>query len=270
MTLKEAEALLKCAGIDEAREEARIIFERLGDIPRYKLTDLSLSCEDARVKDAIERRCTREPLGYILGEVEFYRESYEVSPACLIPRADTEVLVDLAVRLIPEGELFLDLCTGSGCVAVSTLKNTKNTTAVAIDISPAAIEIAKRNAEKNGVCERIEFREADLFVSDLSEYRPFAILSNPPYVSSSAYEGLESEIFFEPKIAFTSGEDGADLLRRLVDICKKAIKPEGFFAFEIGYDQGDIMRSLGKIHGLSVEIIKDLGARDRVALFKNK
>ena len=270
MTLKEAEALLCSAGIDEAREEARIIFERLGGIPRYRLTDLNAACDSARVLNAIERRRTREPLGYILGEVDFYREIYEVSPACLIPRADTEILVDLAVRLIPEGEFFLDLCTGSGCVAISTLKNTKNTTAVAIDISPLAIEIAKRNAERNGVSERIKFREADLFVSDLREYRPYAILSNPPYVSTSAYEGLEGEIFFEPKIAFTSGEDGADLLRRLVEICKSVIKPEGFFAFEIGYDQGDIMRSLGEAHGLAVEIVKDLGSRDRVALFKNK
>ena len=270
MTLKEAEALLCSAGIDEARGEARIIFERLGGIPRYRLTDLNAACDSARVLDAIERRRTREPLGYILGEVDFYREIYEVSPACLIPRADTEILVDLAVDLIPEGEFFLDLCTGSGCVAISTLKNTKGTTAVAIDISPAALEIAKRNAEKNGVSDRIGFLEADLFKADLKEYSPFAILSNPPYVSTSAYEGLEGEIFFEPKIAFTSGDDGADLLRRLVEICKNAIKPEGFFAFEIGYDQGDIMRSLGEAHGLVVEIIKDLGSRDRVALFKRK
>ena len=270
MTLKEAEALLCSAGIDEAREEARIIFERLGGIPRYRLTDLNAACDNARVLNAIERRRTREPLGYILGEVDFYREIYEVSPACLIPRADTEILVDLAVDLIPEGEFFLDLCTGSGCVAISTLKNTKGTTAVAIDISPAALEIAKRNAEKNGVSDRIGFLEADLFKADLKEYSPFAILSNPPYVSTSAYEGLEGEIFFEPKIAFTSGDDGADLLRRLVEICKNAIKPEGFFAFEIGYDQGDIMRSLGEEHGLAVEIIKDLGSRDRVALFKRK
>lgn len=270
MTLKEAEALLCSAGIDEAREEARIIFERLGGIPRYRLTDLEVSCDDARILDAIERRRTREPLAYILGEVDFYRESYEVSPACLIPRADTEVLVDLAVELIPDGEFFLDLCTGSGCVAISTLKNTKGTTAVAVDISPEAIEIAKRNAEKNGVSDRIGFLEADLFKTDLKEYSPFAILSNPPYVSTSAYEGLEGEIFFEPKIAFTSGDDGADLLRRLVDICKRVIRPEGFFAFEIGYDQGDIMRSLGNKHDLSVEIIKDLGGRDRVALFRIK
>ena len=270
MTLSEAMVQLKCAGIEDAREEARIIFERLGGIPRYRLTDVTLTCEGERVKAAIKRRCAREPLGYILGEVDFYRESYEVSPACLIPRSDTEVLVDLAVRLIPEGESFLDLCTGSGCVAISTLKNTKNTTATAVDISPAAIEIAKRNAKRNGVSDRITFREADLFESDLSEYHPFAILSNPPYVSTSAYEGLEREIFFEPRIAFTSGEDGADLLRRLVDICKTAIKAEGFFAFEIGFDQGDIMRSLAEAHGLSVEIVKDLGGRDRVALFRNK
>ena len=270
MTLKEAEALLCSAGIDEAREEARIIFERLGGIPRYKLTDLEVSCDNARVLNAIERRRMREPLAYILGEVDFYRESYEVSPACLIPRADTEVLVDLAVELIPDGEFFLDLCTGSGCVAISTLKNTKDTTAVAVDISPQAIEIAKRNAEKNGVSDRIDFLEADLFKTDLKEYSPFAILSNPPYVSTSAYEGLEGEIFFEPKIAFTSGDDGADLLRRLVDVCKRVIRPEGFFAFEIGYDQGDIMRSLGEAHGLAVEVIKDLGARDRVALFRIK
>ena len=270
MTLKEAAALLRNAGIEEAREEARIIFERLGSIPRYRLTDLTLECDSALVSGAIYRRCAREPLGYILGEVDFYKEVYKVTPACLIPRSDTEVLVDLAVRLIPDGELFLDLCTGSGCVAISTLKNTTDTRAVAIDISGAALDLARENAEKNGVADRLSLIRADLFTDELPPLRPYAILSNPPYVSASAYEGLEKEIFFEPKIAFTSGEDGADLLRRLVEICKSSIRPEGFFAFEIGYDQGDIMRSLGVAHGLTTEIIKDLGGRDRVALFRLK
>ena len=268
MTLSEAARRLSERGIEDAVDEARILFERIGGIPRYRLIDRSVECDTQRLLCAIERRCAREPLAYIIGEVDFYRESYEVTRDCLIPRSDTELLVDLAVARIPEGELFLDLCTGSGCVAISTLKNTVGTRAVGIDISDAALKIAEKNAKRNGVEDRLRLVQKDLFSSDLKDYHPYAILSNPPYVTETAYAGLKEEIFFEPKIAFTSGEDGLDLIRRLIPLCREAVRPDGFIAFEIGYDQGESAKALAVLHGLDIEIHRDLGGRDRVALFK--
>lgn len=270
MTLTEAARLLSECGIEDARGEARLLFELVGKIPRHELIGREVECERVELVDAIYRRCKREPLQYIVGSVGFYNESYEVSPDCLIPRADTELLVEVAVKNLPRGARFLDLCTGSGCVAISTLKNTEDTVCEAFDISDAALAMAKKNAEKNGVAERLTLKRADLTKGFDADERPFAILSNPPYVSDSAYERLEPEIAFEPKIAFVGGEDGADFYRILTPACKNAIDPDGFFAFEIGYDQADILRRIADEHSLSVEILTDLSGLDRVALFRLK
>ena len=268
MTLNDAVKLLRQSGIESAAEEARMIFELVGGFPRHALIASNPESDSEELLSALERRAAREPLQYILGQVGFYKESYRVSPDCLIPRPDTETLVELAISRIPDGAFFLDLCTGSGCVAISTLKNTKNTRAEAFDISEAALEIARINARENGVSDRIVFTNADV-LSKLSPIeRPFAILSNPPYVSLSAYESLEPEISFEPRIAFVAGEDGSDFYRALVPVCKELIDPSGFFAFEIGYDQADLSRHLADIHSLTVEIIKDLSGNDRVAVYR--
>ena len=268
MTLTEAIKALSDSGIEDARGEARLLFEYFGKIPRYELIGRDASCDSPELISAIERRAEREPLQYIVGSVGFYNESYEVSSDCLIPRADTELLVDVAVKNIPSGALFFDFCTGSGCVAISTLKNTKDTRAVAYDISSAALAIAKKNATANGVADRLTLRCADLTRGLSVDERPYAILSNPPYVSFSAYEGLEPEISFEPKIAFVGGEDGADFYRIFTPLCKSLIDPKGFFAFEIGYDQADILRNIAKKNSLLVEILTDLSGRDRVAVLR--
>ena len=268
MTLTEAARKLSECGIEDGRAEARLLFELVGKIPKRELVGAEVRCEGAELDEAIRRRCSREPLQYIVGSVGFFNESYEVSPDCLIPRADTEVLVDYAVKNIPEGKLFLDLCTGSGCVAISTLANTRGTRCAAYDISEAAIAVARKNAEKNGVSERLALRIADLTEGFSVSEKPFAILSNPPYVSEAAYRTLAPEIGFEPKIAFVGGEDGAKFYKILTPICKNTIEQDGFFAFEIGYDQGALMRSLAEEHSLSLEIIKDFSGNDRVAVFR--
>ena len=270
MTLVEAARMLSDCGIEDARSEARLLFEVFGKIPRHELIGASVRCDDAEFVRAIERRCKREPLQYIVGRVGFYNEEYEVSPDCLIPRSDTELLVEVALKNLPSGALFFDLCTGSGCVAISTLKNTKNTVCEAFDISSAALAMARKNAELNGVSDRLTLKECDLTKGVSFESRPYAILSNPPYVSLSAYEGLEPEIAFEPRIAFVGGEDGADFYRLLTPMCKSTIVPEGFFAFEIGYDQADILREIAEENALSVKILTDLSGNDRVALFRLK
>ena len=266
MRLSDAIEMLSLAGVENPRHDAVELFVHFGGFNRAGLS-IDTESDNKSLHDAVVRRSKREPLQYIIGEVGFYRETYNVSEDCLIPRSDTEILVDFAVKNIPRGERFVDLCTGSGCVAVSTLKNTKDTFAAAIDISEPAIAVAKENAMKNGVSDRCEFICRDV----LSEAVPgefFAVLSNPPYVSEEEYEGLAPEIYFEPKIAFVGGSDGLDFYRRILDLYKEKLKKNGFFAFEIGYNQGDALISLAKERNMSCEILKDYSQNDRVAVIK--
>lgn len=263
MTLSEAIKILSDAGVDSAAYDARELFKLYCPEPVM----MNTLCDDPSLILAVERRAKREPLQYIVGSVGFYREEYRVTPDCLIPRADTETLVDYAVKNLPEGAHFIDLCTGSGCVAVSTLKNTKSTTALAVDISSAALAIARENAERNGVSGRIEFLLADV-LCEAACGEVFAVLANPPYVADEAYERLEGEIFHEPKIAFVGGRDGGDFYRALTPIYKDKIHENGFIAYEIGYDQAEMIKSIAKENGMSCEIIKDLSGNDRVAVLR--
>lgn len=267
MKLSELTKLLKDAGIENARAESRILFEHFTGKKASELIFGDAESDSEELLCATERRIKREPLQYILGKVAFYREEYEVSADCLIPRQDTEILVDTAVKLIPEGESFLDICTGSGCVAISTLCNTKNTTAVAIDISKKALDIAKRNADSCKVSDRIEFIEADA-LKERAKGEFFAILSNPPYVTESAYKSLDAEIYYEPKIAFVGGADGLDFYRRLTELYRDSVKDGGFIAYEIGYDQADGIGRIADDNNMSCRIINDLGNNPRVAILK--
>ena len=269
MTYKEAVKILKCAGIGSADFDARELFCHFGGFNRSEIFLSNPECDNAELISAVERRAAREPLQYIIGEVEFYRESYLVSPDCLIPRADTEILVDYAVRNLPEGASFMDLCTGSGCIAISTLKNTKNTYCIAADIDGGALAIAAENAHRNGVEGRIHLRRCDLMTEVVDE-PVYAVLSNPPYVRDAVYGELEGEIFAEPRHAFVGGEDGGDFYRHLTPIYKNFIAKDGFIAYEIGYDQADMLREIAAECGMTCEILKDLGGRDRVAALRLK
>ncbi len=268
MKLSEAARLLSEAGIEDAKAEARMLFTALGGFSLADTVGTDAGSDDARLIEAVERRAKREPLQYLIGEVDFYRESYKISRDCLIPRQDTEALVDLAVRMIPKGEHFIDLCTGSGCIAISTLKNTEGTAAVAVDLSRDALKIAQENAEKNGVSDRVTFVEADVLAKRIDgEF--FAVLSNPPYVTEEAYEALEPELYFEPRMALVGTDnDGAGFYRRIAELYSPAIKEGGFIAFEIGYDQAQSLKDIAQKLGMSCEIIKDLGGNDRVALLR--
>ena len=267
MKLSELTRMLRDAGIENARGEARMLFEHFTGISRVDLFSTDAESDAPELIAAAERRAAREPLQYILGYADFFRERYRVTPDCLIPRQDTETLVELATRLIPEGENMLDLCTGSGCIAISAVKNTKNTTATAVDISSAALSLARENAEANGVSDRISFLNLDVTEKAVDGCF-FAILSNPPYVTPEAYDGLEKEIFHEPKIAFVGGDDGLHFYRRLTELYKNSLKPSGFIAYEIGYDQSEGIQRIATENGMSCEIIYDLGKNPRVALLK--
>lgn len=267
ITLKAATELLSSAGIDSPRDEARRIFSAIGHIPAHATVSPDCSTDLPEVHDAILRRAKHEPLQYIIGEVDFYRESYKVTPDCLIPRSDTEVLVDFAVKNLPRGASFLDICTGSGCIAISTVKNTKNTRAIAVDISEGALKIARENAERNGVTDRIEFIKGDALLGSFGE-NIFAVLSNPPYVADAVYEKLERDIFFEPREAFVGGDDGANFYRALTPMYRDVIHEHGFIAYEIGYDQGELIKGIAKECGMTAEIIKDYSGNDRVAVLR--
>ena len=268
MTINEAIDILKAAGVDSPSHDAEELFCHFGGYSRSTFYMMSsIESDSPKLIEAVERRAKREPLQYIIGKAYFYRECYKVTPDCLIPRFDTEILVHYAVKHLPEGATFMDLCTGSGCVAISVLCNTKDTKAIAVDIDGGALAVAEENAHDNGVSDRIHLRRCDL-MSEVIDEPVFAVLSNPPYVSESAYKGLEGEIFHEPPHAFVGGDDGGDFYRHLTPIYKEKIAPEGFIAYEIGYDQADLLCTIAEENGMSCEILKDLSRNDRVAVLR--
>lgn len=272
MTLREATKLLSDAGVPSPRYDAEELFRAALSLPRGVLIDPGRDYRSGELDTLIARRAEREPLQYMIGEVGFFRETYTVTPDVLIPRSDTEILVEYAAGHLPEGAHFLDLCTGSGCIAISTLKNTDRTTATAVDISSAALAVARENAERNGVSERLSLVERDLLASGIPECgeRPYAILSNPPYVTEGAYLELEEELYREPRIALVGGKDGLDFYRRLAGEALALIDPAGFVAFEIGFDQAEVLGRIAREHGASCEILRDLGGCDRVAVLRRK
>ncbi len=269
MTLTEAIKRLEAAGIEDAAYDARALFRTFGGYCAAEPLPYSAKSDSFELERAIARREGREPLQYIIGSVGFFREEYKVTPDVLIPRPDTEHLVELAVKEIPDGESFIDLCTGSGCIAISTLNNTKNTRAVAVDISPAALAVAKENAARIGVSDRLTLVLCDLLSdADRIDGEYYAVLSNPPYVTEAAYSALAPEIYNEPACAFVGGEDGGDFYRALVPLAARLVKPEGFIAMEIGYDQREMITEIAEENRLSCEIIRDYSGNDRVALMR--
>lgn len=269
MKLSDAIRALQSAGIEDPEFDARELFAEIAGFQRHALVSRDAESDDPRLISAIERRMAREPLQYIIGKTGFYREVYKVNADCLIPRQDTEILVDYAVKNIPQGESFIDMCTGSGCVAISTLSNTRDTRALALDISDGALSVARRNAEKNGVSDRIEFAKQDV-LGFIPEEKVYAILSNPPYVTDSEYESLESEIYHEPKIAFVGGKDGLDFYKKIIPNVKNSIKQNGFLAFEIGKDQAEALNDIADESCMDCLILKDFSDLPRVAVFRNK
>ncbi len=266
MTLGEAIQILRAGGVDSPEYDARELFRAFSGLGNG-IISLQSSSDSELLYGAVKRRAAREPLQYIIGSVGFYREEYKVTPDCLIPRSDTEILVDYAVKNIPDGETFADLCSGSGCIGISTLKNTTGTRCDSYDISDGALSLTLENARRNGVEERLTAIKKDL-LRDEPEGEYFAVLSNPPYIPRQVYEALEAEIFHEPEIAFVGGEDGLVFYERLIPVCAERVKNGGFIALEIGYDQGESLRHLAKKHGFLCEILKDYSGNDRVAILK--
>lgn len=275
MTLTEAAARLRAADIPNPLYEARLLFSHFGGFSDAALYGSDPACDDAAIEPYLCRRERHEPMAYIIGEWGFYRETYFVSEDTLIPREDTEILVDYAVKHLPKGARFADLCTGSGCIALSVLNNTEGTAALAADLSEGALTVARKNAARLGLSDRADFVLADVlsegFLSDLAARGPWdAILCNPPYIPEQVYRTLAPEIFFEPKTAFVGAQEGMAFYRILIPALLPTLKPDGFLVFEIGYDQEARMRALAEESGCEATILKDLSDHPRVAVLKTR
>ena len=273
MTLNQMTDRLLSCGIENAADEARMLAAHVTHLDPSALRaipDTPLPDPDGHLEALVTRREAREPLQYLLGTWGFWRQEYEVSPACLIPRPDTETLVDYAARHLPRGGRVLDLCTGSGCIAISLLCERPDLTGVAVELYEDTLALARRNAARNGVeGERLTLLQGDVlrgdFLASLGQFD--AILSNPPYIPTATVATLAPELAFEPHAALDGGEDGLVFYRRILQSdYRAALRDNGFFALEIGYDQGDALRALAGEEGC--EIVRDLGGCDRVAVIR--
>lgn len=277
MTYNELLSALISAGIgdeSECRREAAFLAERFGGIPASELPyKRQVPMDSPALSAALARRINREPLQYILGEWEFYGLTFRVTPACLIPRPDTELTVSSALRLLPRGAHFADLGVGSGAITVSILKNRPDTTAAAVDISREALEVARCNAERHGVLDRCGFIHGDMLSDGLFERLPHpldAIISNPPYIPAAELEPgtVQPELLFEPQTALCGGSDGLDFYRRLIPRADEPgiLTQGGFILFEVGAGEADDVAKIGRSAGFVPKIFRDLGGIERTVL----
>ena len=266
---RRGQAILAAVGIASARLESRLMLEH---VSHCRYTDLLMSPERClelpaqQVFDALlARRVTGEPLAYLIGESEFRGRVFQVSPAVLIPRPETEVLIELALEKLNglTAPRVVDLGTGSGIVAISLALECSLAKLVAVDLSKDAISVARNNAGLLGAT--IEFRQGDWF-SPLAGERFDLIVSNPPYVADGdphlALDGLP----FEPQMALTDGADGLACIRRIVADAAAHLSPGGWLLFEHGYDQGEASRNLLTVAGFkAASTFPDLAGIDRVS-----
>lgn len=272
MTYREICKRLTDAKIENAAWDAALLIEHFCGVSASLVSmEADRDYKSSDLTEAVARRASRYPLQYLVGEWQFYKQTYEVSPDCLIPRSDTEILVEEAIKLLPHGAHFADLCTGSGCIAISTLAERPDTTAIAVEKFPNTLAVATRNAQKNGVQERFEGVLADILTDAWmpTDTQFDAILSNPPYIPEHDLAALAPELRAEPRAALDGGDDGLLFYRVLIHRYANALKPDGFFLFEIGYDQADAVTALGVAGGFdTVRVLRDYGGNDRVVLLQ--
>ena len=273
MRYKEIREILTSAGtVDPAGEAALLICRFCGitpaDIPLVRERDFD--CPG--LTEAVRRRGQRYPLQYILGEWGFCSESYEVSPGCLIPRSDTELLVEAAAELIKTGGKFIEAGVGSGCVSVSLLAVRRDVTGTAFDISKDALEIAGRNAKKNGVEGRLTLIPGDMLDGDFwgNAGKFDAVISNPPYIPSGEIAGLEPELSFEPRQALDGGADGLDFYRSIIKNAASVLCEGGIVLLEVGYGEDVSVAAIAGGYGYITEVRRDIEGRGRVLILSRK
>ena len=266
---RSGQAFLAGAGIESARLEGRLLLEH---VAACRYADLLMSPERLLASPAqyvfdtlLARRATGEPLAYLLGEAEFRGRLFQVSPAVLIPRPETEVLIELALEKLQglSAPRVLDLGTGSGIVAISLALECSSASVFAIDLSPDALAVARNNSGRLGA--KVEFLQGDWFSPVAGECFDI-IVSNPPYVADGDPHLALNGLPFEPQMALTDGADGLACIRRIVADAAHHLTPGGWLFFEHGYDQGDASRNLLAAAGFKAAVtFPDLAGIDRVS-----
>ena len=264
-------------GVDSPRLSAELLLCHAVGLSRIELyTQFGTAVPQRQLDqlhDVVKRAGLHEPVAYLTGRTEFYSIELDITNDCLIPRPETELLVQRAIEYLRtrDGLQFVcDLCTGSGCIAVAIGKNFSDARVIATDISAGALEVAARNVAKHNLHERVELLQGDLFeplVGQLDVTEFDLIVCNPPYVSSVEYETLAVNVKdYEPKSALLAGADGLDMYRRLIDKVDQFLKSDAALMLEIGYAQGPAVRDLLEQAGAFAEIRieKDPHDNDRV------
>lgn len=220
-----------------------------------------------KLTKAVNRRLDFEPLQYIIGEWEFFGLRMFCGKGCLIPRPETEMLAEIAIKKLPRNGKLLDLCTGSGCISVAVLNNRPDVTAVAVDISEDALNYAKKNAEYHGISsDRLKFVCADIY-EYTPDFIPDVIVSNPPYIKSDDMKTLSAEVLHEPAIALDGGHDGLDFYKLIAKyFANKFISDNGCCAVEVGYDIGEEVAAIFRSQKFSANLLRDIFEVERVCL----
>jgi release factor glutamine methyltransferase len=258
--------------VDSPRLTAEVLLAYALKITRVKLyvdLDRPLDKEElASYRALIERRSAGEPTQYLTGVREFYNRSFKVDARVLIPRPETELLVEAALRALPKEApgRALDVCTGSGCIAVSLAAERPQAEVVATDLSAEACALARENAQALGVADRLTVLHGDLF-APLPPGPTFdLVVSNPPYVATGELAGLAPEVKREPRLALDGGPDGLAVIRRVVEGARGVLRPGGLLALEIGDQQGPAVQALLQGAGYeNARVEKDLQRHDRLA-----
>ena len=260
---------------DNARFEAELMVMSVMEMNRTQLVlngKLPVMPQHTyRMNKMIERRKKGEPLQYILGETEFMSLDFFVREGVLIPRSDTEILVETVIDKIGDKKTTVaDICTGSGCIGISIAHYKKNTDIELFDISDIALETAEKNIKRNNVSDRVKLYKMDI-LNEYPKKKYDVVVSNPPYIEKAVIETLQTEVkLYEPRIGLHGCEVGLVFYRRRTKTAHIFLKKGGLLAFEIGYNQGESVRGLMQNDFYDTEVIKDLNDNDRVVIGKLK
>jgi release factor glutamine methyltransferase len=271
--------------VDAPRLSAELLLSHVLSLPRIKLyTDYERPLTEEELgtyRDLVKRAGEQEPIAYLTGRAHFFNLELEVNRDVLIPRPDTETLVENVLQTTRlqtgmETPRVLDLCTGSGCIACAIAKNLKDSQVLAVDISPGAVAVAKRNAEKLGLADRVTVEQGDLYepLSHIVDARPFdLIVANPPYIPTAGLAQLDRNVReFEPISALDGGLDGLTIHRRILEQADERLVPGGRIYLEIQFDQGPAATEIFRQHPELEEtkVLKDFSGNDRVVTARKK
>ncbi len=275
-TLKEAQILLKKSNISTYKLDAKILLSHILKLNNseellFKLNQKISELDYSQYYRLINRRLQNEPVAYILGNKDFWKQNYIIDNSVLIPRPETELVIELLLKKlnkkIDTPLNILELGTGSGCIILSLLSEFKYSKAIAIDISKKALNIAKLNAKKLSLDNRINFVLGNWFSNLNSNFKFDIIISNPPYVSLNDWETLDKNVrYFEPKIALTDNKDGLENYKIIAKHSKNYLNKDGIIVLEIGINQSFAIENIFQNYGYKIDFYKDLQSIKRVAI----